>query len=209
MTEDNQIQQLIDYFSLLTGRELHRLFGEQKGDALHSLYDRQFRIHYNNYKHMMPIHLAKRHGINSLFVMALDDTLREIKASYSQLKVSVISIYKEMLQTFFESEVRHLEESVDPWGAFIEWIRKGNRANYDNEFFKVLEIQQDDQCFGFDIQKCLYFDILREAGRPELGPILCDYDDMLANYLVKWIKFTRYETIASGGKRCTFRYERL
>jgi hypothetical protein len=209
MTEDEQIQQIIDYLSVLAGKELVRVFGEQKGDALHRLYERQFKIHYNNYKHMMPNPLAKRHGINSLFVMALDDVFMEVKASYSQLKKSVLSIYKEMLQTFFESEVQQLEKSEDPWGAFIEWTKKGNKANYDNEFFKVLEVQQDNKSFGFDIQRCFYFDIFREAGRPELGPILCEYDSILSNYLEKWIKFTRYETIALGDKRCTFRYERL
>jgi len=209
MTEDNQIQQLIEYISRLTGKELVKLFGEQKGEALHSLYERQFRIHYNNYKPMMPNSLAKRHGINSLFVMTLDDVLREVKASYSQLKDSVLSIYKEMLQIYFENEVRNFEESENPWGEFTEWARKGNKANYDNEFFKVLEVQRDDTCFGFDIQKCLYFDIFRDAGRPELGPILCAYDSILASTVEKWIKFTRHETIAKGDKRCTFRFERL
>jgi hypothetical protein len=209
MAEDNQVQQIIEYLSRLTGKELVRLLGEQKGNALHSLYDRQFMIHYNNYKHMMPNSLAKRHGINSLFVMALDDVLMEKKASFSQLKESVLSIYKEMLQTFFEAEARKLEESKDPWGAFTEWTRQGNKANYDNEFFKVLEVQHDNKCFGFDIQKCLYFAIFREAGRPELGPILCEYDKIFASTISRWIKFTRNETIASGDKRCTFRYEKL
>ncbi|MFW9959896.1 MAG: L-2-amino-thiazoline-4-carboxylic acid hydrolase [Candidatus Thorarchaeota archaeon] len=209
MTDDETIQQLIEFFSRSTESEFTRLFGEQKANALHKLYDRQFRIHYNNYNHMMPNPLARRHGINSLFVMALDDALMEIKASYSQLKESVLAIYHEMLKEFYETEVQQLEASKDKWRAFIEWVRRGNKANYDNEFFKVLEVQQDDKCFGFDIQKCLYFDIFREAGRQELGPILCEFDSILASYLDKWIKFTRYETIASGDKRCTFRYERL
>ncbi len=209
MTEDDQIQQLIEFFSFSTGKELARLYGEQKADALRRLYDRQFKIHYNNYKHMMPNPLAKRHGINSLFVMALDDALMELKASYSQLKESVLSVYQEMLNEFYETEAQQLEESKDSWSAFIEWARKGNKANYDNEFFKVLEVQQDDKCFGFDIQKCLYFDIFREAGREELGPILCEYDSIFANFVNEWIKFTRYETIAAGDKRCTFRYEKL
>jgi hypothetical protein len=209
MTEDSQIQQLIEYFSQLTGKELVKMFGEQKGNALHSLYERQFKIHYNNYKQRMPNSLAKRHGLNSLFVMTLDDVLREVKASYSQLKHSVLSIYTEMLQANFEAEVRQIEASKDPWNAFTEWVRRGNKANYDNEFFKVLEDQHNEKYFGFDIQKCLYFDIFRDAGRPELGPILCEFDSILASVVEKWIKFTRYETIASGDKRCTFRYERL
>ena len=34
-------------------------------------------IHWNNYNDSLPDDVAKRHGINSLFVMALDDVLRE------------------------------------------------------------------------------------------------------------------------------------
>jgi hypothetical protein len=177
MTEDSQIQQLIDHFSQLTLHELNKQFG-----------------------------LAKRHGVNSLFVMALDDVMCEIRASFSELKETVISIYRTMLQEFFKTEVAALEQSDNPWEGFVEWARKGNKANYDNEYFQVVEVEQETGCFGFDIQKCLYFDILRESGKPELGPILCDYDNILAGAIENWIVFTRHETIASGDKRCTFRY---
>lgn len=205
MTPDNQIQQLIDYFSQLTLQELNKQFGD-KGGSMHKLFTRQFKIHYNNYEHMLLDPLAMRHGINSLFVMALDDVMCEVRASFTELKETVISIYKAMLHEFFMVEVSTLKQSENPWDAFVEWARKGNDANYNNEYFKVVEVDQDSGCFGFDIQKCLYFDILREAGKPELGPILCDYDNILADALENWIEFTRHETIASGDKRCTFRY---
>jgi hypothetical protein len=209
MPEDDSIQELIDNFSILTHQELLRLFDSERGDALHKLYDRQFKIHYNNYKSMMTNDLAKRHGINSLFLMALDDVLMEVKARFSQLKESVISIYKAMLLEFFESEAQQLAKEANPWIAFVEWVKKGNKINYDNEFFKVMEVQNDENHYGFDIQRCFYFDILKESGRPELGPILCDYDNILANTVNSWIKFTRHETIAAGDQRCTFRYEKL
>ncbi len=205
MTSDNQIQQLIDYFSQSTLEELTKQFGD-KGGSMHKLFVRQFKIHYNNYEHMLPDPLAKRHGVNSLFVMALDDVMCEVRASFIELKEIVISIYRAMLQEYFTAEAKILEESDDPWDSFVEWIRKGNEANYNNDYFKLIEVNQESGCYGFDIQKCLYFDILREAGKPELGPILCEYDRILADVLENWIEFTRYETIASGDKRCTFRY---
>jgi hypothetical protein len=209
MTEESESQQLIDCFSDLAGKEFIRLFGQQKGDALHRLYERQFRIHYNNYSQMMPNPLAKRHGINTLFVMAVDDVLREVKASYSQLRKSILAIYREMLLGFFGTETASIKQSKDPWNAFIEWVQRGNKGNYENEFFKLVEVHKNDKEFGFDIQRCFYFDILREAGRPELGQILCEYDGILASVVDTWIRFTRNETIASGDKRCTFRYERI
>lgn len=207
MTEETQIQKLIDYFSGFVKEELVKKFGEVKGEGLHQLYERQFRIHYNNYNQMLPDDLAKRHGMNSLFLMAMDDVLLEVKASFSDLKESVLSIYHAMLNDYFEEEMGRLLDSENAWNAFTDWMRKGNETNYNNDYFKAIEVEQDETHFGFDIRRCLYFEVLKEAGRPELGPILCEYDRIIADFIEDWIKFTRYETIASGDKRCTFRYE--
>ena len=152
--------------------------------------------------------LAKRHGVNSLFLMAMDDVLLEVKASYSDLRDAVISIYRAMLKEYFEAEVNEFLESTDPWNAFVDWVGKGNDANYNNDYFKVTEVEHDESCFGYDMKRCLYFEVLKEAGRPELGPIICEYDRLVADVVDDWIRFTRYETIASGDKRCTFRFEK-
>ena len=206
MTEENPIQQLIDYFSTLTKAELIKRFDDAKGTGLHQLYDRQFKIHWNNYVHMFPDDVAKRLGINSLFVMALDDVLREIRSSYIDFKDAVLTLYRTMLLSYFKEEAQKLESADDPWNAFVEWARKGNETQYNNEYFAVTEVDTEGNCFGFDIGRCLYFEVFKEAGRPELGPILCEYDHILASTLESWIGFKRYETIAGGDKRCTFRY---
>jgi hypothetical protein len=205
MAPDEQTQQLIDYFSEFTLQEMNKQFGN-KGPPMHKLFSHQFDIHYNNYEHMMPDALARRHGINSLFVMAIDDVMCEVRASFTELKDTVMSIYRAMLQDYFKAEIAGLEQSENPWKAFVEWTRKGNDANYNNEYFQVLEVNQNEECFGFDIQKCLYFDIFREAGKPELGPILCEYDSLLTEAISDWIIFTRHETIANGDELCKFRY---
>ena len=205
MIENEQIQQLVDFFAEAVEMELTKQF-QEKGKHLARLFLSQFRIHYNNYKHMMVDDLALRHGINSLFVMAMDDVMCEVRASYSELKETVLSIYRAVLLDFFTSESQRLQEAEDPWQAFTEWARKGNSANYQNDYFLLKEVEVEEGCFGFDINRCLYFEILREAGKPELGPILCEYDRILAATLDPWISFKRRETIASGDKRCDFRY---
>jgi hypothetical protein len=205
MAPDEQTQQLIDYFSELTLQELNKQFGD-KGVSMHKLFTRQFKIHYNNYESMLLDDLARRHGVNSLFVMAMDDVMCEVRASFTELKEIVISIYRNMLQQLFEEAVEKMKQSDDPWRAFVEWARKGNEANYINAHFQLEEVDQPDGCFGFDIKKCLYFDVLREAGKPELGPMLCEYDNIFMSYVEDWIQFTRHETIATGDDCCTFRY---
>jgi len=208
MTEENPNQQLIDFFSQIAKAELVKRFGDAKGGGLHQLYDRQFKIHWNNYVHMLTDDIAKRHGINSLFIMALDDVLREIRASFSDLKEVALAIYRTMLLDYFKEEAAKLQSANDPWNAFVEWVKKGNEANYMNDFFQLTEVDAGENCFGFDIKRCLYVEILKEAGRPELGPILCEYDGLLASVVESWIDFKRHETIALGDKLCTFRYEK-
>lgn len=209
MNLNEHTQELSNHFSKLTQNELVGLFGPEKGDALHRLYERQFKIHYNNYGHMMTNPLARRLGINSLFLMALDDVLMEIKASYSQLREAALSIYNTMLIDFFESEMARIKQEANPWRAFVDWVKEGNKANYENDYFKLKEIENSEEKFGFDIHRCFYFEILKESGRPELGPILCEYDSLLARLVEDWIRFTRHETIASGDSHCSFRYERM
>jgi hypothetical protein len=206
MTEESPIQQLTDYFSQLTKVELVKRFGDVKGGGLHQLYERQFKIHWNNYNHMLLDDVAKRHGINSLFVMALDDVLREIRASYTEFKDAVLAIYKVMLLDYFLEEAEKFQSMSNPWNAFVKWARKGNEANYYNEYFQLVEVDAGTNCFGFNIKRCLYFEILKEAGRPELGPILCEYDSLMASTIKSWVDFKRHETIAGGDRRCTFRY---
>jgi hypothetical protein len=206
MTEENPIQQLIDYFSQLVKDELVKRFGDLKGGGLHQLYDRQFKIHWNNYIHMLPNDVAKRHGINSLFVMALDDVLRETRASYSEFKEAVLIIYRTMLLDYFNEEAEKFQSTGNSWGAFIDWTRKRNQANEMKEYFGLTEVEAGENCYGFDIKRCLYFEVLKEAGRPELGPILCEYDALMMPLMESWIDFKRYETIASGDLHCTFRF---
>lgn len=205
MAPDEQTQQLIDYFSQFALGELNKRFGD-KSESMYKLFSRQFKIHYNNYEHMLPDALARRHGVNSLLLMAMDDVLCEVRASFSELKETVLSIYRAMLGDYFKGEAEKLAQSDDPWSAFVEWARRGNEANYINDYFQLEEVDQPEGCFGFDIKKCLYFDVLREAGKPELGPILCEYDQLFMEFVRNWIQFTRHETIATKDNCCTFRF---
>jgi hypothetical protein len=154
----------------------------------------------------MPDDLAKRHGVNSLFVLALDEVLMEVKASYSQLRDTVLTIYRTMLEQYFNDEAKKLKGSDNPWNAFTEWMQKGNQSNYANDYFQLVEVEQDESHFGFDIRRCFYFEVFKRAGKPELGPILCEFDSILASTVEDWIQFKRHETIAGGDRRCTFRY---
>ena len=169
----------------------------------------RFRELLDENKDVMPDALSRRHGVNPVFVMALDDALGKERPSLDNLKRDVLAIYNVMMQAFTDRMVEQLEASKDPWASFIEFTKAGNKNNYENDYFQLNNAEYTDDKIAFDIKKCLYFDIFEKNGRPELGPILCEYDYILADAVRKWGRFERTKTIADGDTRCDFRYYRL
>jgi hypothetical protein len=209
MTNDEQLEQLIQYFFMLTENHLSQHYSVERSKDLSEVFKTRFRELLDENKDMMPDALSRKHGVNPVFVMALDDALGKERPSLDNLKRDVLAIYNVMMQAFTDHMVEQFEASKDPWASLIEFTKAGNKNNYENDYFQLCNAEYTDDKIGFDIKKCLYFDIFEKNGRPELGPILCDYDYILANAVRKWGLFERKETIADGDARCDFRYYRV
>ncbi|MHA2004666.1 MAG: L-2-amino-thiazoline-4-carboxylic acid hydrolase [Candidatus Thorarchaeota archaeon] len=209
MSNDEQLEQLIQYFFMLTENHLCQQYGVEQSKDMLEVFKTRFRELLDENKDVMPDALSRKHGVNPVFVMALDDALGKERPSLDHLKRDVLGIYNEMMQAFIDQMVKQFEASKDPWTSFIEFTKVGNKNNYENDYFQLSNSEYTDDKIGFDIKRCLYFDILEKNGRPELGPILCDYDYILADAVRKWGRFERKETIADGNTRCDFRYYRV
>ncbi|MCK5047003.1 MAG: L-2-amino-thiazoline-4-carboxylic acid hydrolase [Candidatus Heimdallarchaeota archaeon] len=203
---DDFIEQMKLYFHKLTTDYLFSVFGEEKGKLLFTKYHYAFQSFFEKNLHLMNTNLSKRHGINSIFVLALDKAFEKEELSHQELKTHVIAIYKIMMQSLLENQVKQLESSEDPWYSFVKSTKAGNAQLYENEYFQALTAFDEKSVFGIDIKKCLYFEIFQANDRPNLGPILCAYDYLLASAVDKWIRFERTETIVDGFNRCDFRY---
>lgn len=203
---DDFIEQMKLYFHKLTTDYLFSTFGEEKGKLLFAKYHYAFQSFFEKNLHLMNTNLSKRHGMNSIFVLALDKAFEKEELSHKELKTHVIAIYKIMIQSLLENQVKQLESSEDPWFSFVKSTKMGNAQLYENEYFQALIAFDEESVFGIDIKKCLYFEIFQANNRPDLGPILCAYDYLLASALDKWIRFERTETIVDGFNRCDFRY---
>jgi hypothetical protein len=200
------LTQLKDYFHYLTECHFKEKYGDEISKELMEKYREAFEDFYSKNLSLMPTNLAKRHGINSIFVLAFDKTLSDKQLTFDDLKERILSIYRTMLTNLLEQQKEQLAASENPWKAFVEMTRKGNESLYDNEFFSLEMIEDSDSCFGFDLHRCIYFEIFNKNDRPDLGPILCEYDWLLAEAVEQWITFERLEAIALEGKKCTFRY---
>lgn len=203
---DDFIEQMKLYFHKLTADHLFSVFGKKKGEMYFAKYKYAFQEFYDKNLKLMPTNLSKRHGINSIFVLAFDKALKEKELAHEELKEHILTIYKVMIQGILDAQVKQMEESDNPWLTFVESSKKGNALLYENEFFEG-EIAFDlESVFGIDIKECLYFEIFSRNRRPDLGPILCAYDHLLATAVNKWIRFERTMTIVDGWSRCDFRY---
>jgi hypothetical protein len=69
-------------------------------------------------------------------------------------------------------------------------------------------LEQNEERFFFNVQRCRYADLYRELGIPELGRILsCNRDFSLIEGFNPGIRLARSQTIMEGAPFCDFRYE--
>ena len=62
---------------------------------------------------------------------------------------------------------------------------------------------------AFDMTRCFDLDVLHRLGAGPIAPAYCAVDDVLYSRLDPRLRFTRSETLATGGHRCDFCFERL
>jgi len=207
MSSDTEfISQLKNVFHSLTELYLVEKFGSEEAESIFHQYLTSFEGYYEKNLSFMPDDLSKRHGINSVFVLAYTEALTSEELSIETLEEDIISIYRVMLKQMLEQQVASMEHSDNPWELFVTRSKTGNKQQYENDYFRAEIVQDDSICFAIDIHRCLYFEILEANGHPEYGPILCTFDHLIADAVNKWVTFDRKETIADGNKRCTFRY---
>lgn len=209
MEESEFVIQLKRYFIGLTQTQFTKSFGEESGRELLETFRIKFDEIYKLNEYRMPDELARKHGINSVFVLAMEETLRNRGVSYEELKHHILSIYRMMLTFMVDEYKNQIETSEDPWQVILEYTEVGNQNNYENEYFNLETIAMSDDEISFDIHRCVYFEILEANEHPELGPILCEFDYIISEATSKWARFVIEETIADGYPRCTFRFFRV
>ena len=204
-SSDDFIHQIREYFHSLTKKHFDTFF-EDDSEKLYGIYLKTFNDLWENNLELMPNDLGKRHGMNPIFVMALAEALEQMDTQLDKLQTHVLAIYRIILSDILIHQQKQLSESENPWIDFINSTKKGNEQIYNNEYFNLDYLENSNDCFGFDLHRCFYYEIFEKNCRSDLAPILCMYDWILADAIEQWVSFERKETIAHGQKKCTFRY---
>lgn len=204
------IQPLKKYFGLLVGQFLTERFPNGKApvytDKFVKLLDQLINSPIN--RPFFKDETSNLHAINPLFIIALHKTLESEQVPMNEFIDLVMDVYKIMVKPLLEKQKKEIQEASNPWRHFIDSTKTGNEKLYDNEFFQMEYAVEDRLRFGYDIKRCYYVDIFKANGCLELAPILCHYDNLLADNLNEWVRFQRNSTIAQGDEKCAFRYFR-
>ncbi|OLS26782.1 MAG: hypothetical protein HeimC3_06740 [Candidatus Heimdallarchaeota archaeon LC_3] len=201
---DDEIKRLSDYFELISKKYLLENFSEKEANEFSGIFSNLLKEN----DPFFPDKLAKRHGINSVLVLTIAEILERKDKSIDFIKIHVLGIYNIIMGDYLKN-LRHDFENTDQhWDSFIKFIKKGNSLNYENKYFELEVVQESLTTFEFNITKCLYYETLKRNERPDLAPILCAYDYLLADTIHQWVKFEREKTIANGNQFCGFRYLR-
>ena len=73
--------------------------------------------------------------------------------------------------------------------------------------FRIENIDAPATIIAFDVHACPIVHFAKQHGVPEVVPIICRIDDLIAEHLIG-IEFHRTGTIGMGAERCDFRYKR-
>ncbi len=204
----SQLDQMFDFIIMLTSKQIRDSFSQEVAENAINRFTSRFKELYEQLK-TKSNETEVFHGMNPIFVIALEDALPLDEKDKSELTKYILLIYKAMLEDMvLEPQRRNMSLSKDPWSTFVQDTRKGNAKIYDNEYFKVKEVIATSEQYGFDINRCFYQEIFKEFGREDLGHILCEYDNILAENVSQWISFNRDETIAAGSDKCLFRFQK-
>ena len=86
--------------------------------------------------------------------------------------------------------------------AIFRWMTVhnfGEAAGFQARFYET-----DKTCCKFDMTRCIYYEICRDHGCPELTACFCHTDDVTDGHMHPKIRWHRTQTIGEGGSLCDF-----
>ncbi len=78
------------------------------------------------------------------------------------------------------------------------------KKSFPDEAFKTEWICCNGKEIHFDFHKCIYNDLTKEYGCPELCTVFCENDDIAFSGLMPKIRFERKGTLGKGMDKCDF-----
>lgn len=108
----------------------------------------------------------------------------------------------------FHKLLGNAESYLDPkkMEGRLKWSEESHKRKYENDWVVDILPANGDYELGYDYYECGACKLCNDEGCPELAPIICRMDFVLADIMN--MKLVRTGTIAEGADHCDFRYSR-
>lgn len=101
---------------------------------------------------------------------------------------------------------KHLGAMFCGYGLFKMFVKKHMNKHYPSEGWNVKWVKKNSKEIHFNMKSCIYVDVTKQCGCPELCPLFCKNDDVTMSGYMPGIKFERKGTLALGADVCDFHY---
>jgi hypothetical protein len=134
-----------------------------------------------------------------------EDLSMEQAPAVELLERALGAMYKPFLESRWRRAFLNLMFGVKPVRDI--GLRMAYRAD-EPQGFRFEEVDEPGAVFGFDVRECALVKYLKAQGSPEIVPMICRLDDLMAAQL-RGLSLRRQGTIGMGAERCDFRYVQI
>lgn len=108
-------------------------------------------------------------------------------------------------------EPEHVREVGQPFDVFREYFRAMPAAGCAGGCHQIDIAEDNEDAFQFDVTWCVWLELARAMGVPEACIPNCYSDDLVfpEYFAALGIRYRRTQTLAMGGCKCDFRFERV
>ncbi|MCO7137425.1 L-2-amino-thiazoline-4-carboxylic acid hydrolase [[Clostridium] leptum] len=85
-------------------------------------------------------------------------------------------------------------------------VKKFMKKNFPDEGWQTEWVQCDGKEIHFNLHKCIYWDLTKSHGCPELCCVYCENDNISFSGLLPKIRFKRTGTLGEGASFCDFHF---
>ncbi|HJB25346.1 MAG TPA: L-2-amino-thiazoline-4-carboxylic acid hydrolase [Firmicutes bacterium] len=105
-----------------------------------------------------------------------------------------------------KEEMKRLAKMPFAYAIYRMGVKRYMRKNFPDEGWETQWVRCDNREIHFNLHRCIYSELSKAYGCPELCCVYCENDDISFSGLLPKIKFKRTGTLGSGSSCCDFHF---
>jgi hypothetical protein len=191
--------------------KVYENLGEKLGNDIASEIFKNITLYYEDIDARKP--LFSKWGMNfnlTNAIIALSSYRSLLDHGFSEedtIEITEELVWATLPVDMYKMIFRCIGTTPDPFASYCIMTKQLNKILFPSPGWER-EYISNENCFGFNVKKCLYVDYLTSEGAPELVIALCNLDYRVADLFPEGFGFYREKCLAHGDDICDFRYVR-